>query len=234
MPADRTARVARRPSPLKSNRARHVRTGLPGRRWLSLREGLSRLCRENLERSVHPARTKNDRVRQVSWLAGQCRTGRLLRTVKSQWRDGRSARRLQLQGQPGVRTPFPFDPLSRNLSRGGQISPVLSSRKRESLPNRAILLIRAAVTGARKGLIGKFGRRESAVSVTAPATVTGERVATRPLGFFPRRRRRRDDPGSQETGPLSSFFRAGGMYRADEGLPLADDMCAFVAEGGLR
>lgn len=25
----------------------------------------------NLERPVHPARTKNDRVRQVSWLAGQ-------------------------------------------------------------------------------------------------------------------------------------------------------------------
>jgi hypothetical protein len=38
-----------------------------------------------------------------------------------------------------------------------------------------------------------------------------------PLGFVLRRRRKRDDPGSQETGLLSSFLCAGGMHRADEG-----------------
>jgi len=79
--------------------------------------GLDRFESGNLGHPVHPARMKNDRVRQVSWLTGQCRSGRLLRTEMSQWRNGRSARRLQLQGQPEFRTPFPFDPLSGNLSQ---------------------------------------------------------------------------------------------------------------------
>jgi len=71
----------------------------------------------NLGHPVHPARMKNDCVRQVSWLTGHRRFGRLLRTISSQWHSGRSARRLQLQGQPGFCTPFPFDPVSGNLSR---------------------------------------------------------------------------------------------------------------------
>jgi len=33
----------------------------------------------------------------------------------------------------------------------------------------------------------------------------------------------RDYPVSQETGLLRSFLCAGGMYRADEGTPFADD-----------
>ncbi|CDO38247.1 hypothetical protein SPHV1_530026 [Novosphingobium sp. KN65.2] len=73
---------------------------------------------------------------------------------------------------------------------------------------------------------------------TAPATVTGERIATTPLnGAFPVREGgdRRVDPESQETGPLPSFLCAGGMNRADEGLAccgqsLGDDNRACVEE----
>jgi len=51
--------------------------------------GLDRLEGGNLGHPVHPARMKNDRVRQVSWLTGQRRSGRLLRTGMSQWHNGR-------------------------------------------------------------------------------------------------------------------------------------------------
>lgn len=56
-----------------------------------------------------------------------------------------------------------------------------------------------------------------------------------PLGFFPEKAANAHQPESQETGPLPSFLRAGGMYRADEGqppsggtIPLANDTCVYV------
>ncbi len=115
-------------------------------------------CRA-LEHPVHPARMKNDCVRQVSWLAGQGRSGRLLRTFQSQWRVGRMARRLQLQGQPGVLTRFPFDPLWGNLSRRGNYRAVCRCASAICLRSSASSLSRGGVSGAREGLIGKSGRR---------------------------------------------------------------------------
>lgn len=115
--------------------------------------------RRALEHPVHPARMKNDRVRQVSWLAGRCRSGRLLRTGESQWRNGRMARRLQLQGQPGFLTRFPFDPLRGNLSRRRNYRGDRMCASAIYLRSAASLRSRCNVTGARKGLIGKSGRR---------------------------------------------------------------------------
>ncbi len=80
---------------------------------------------------------------------------------------------------------------------------------------------RAGARGARKGLIGKPGLRPIG---------RGSRHCARNCnrGCAPPKRHwsltayregggRREDPGSQETGPSPSILRAGGMYRADEG-----------------
>ena len=62
-------------------------------------------------RPTHPGRPMDDSDGQVSWLAGQCLgLRRLLRIVETPMAYGAKARRSQLQGQPGYRTPFPFDP----------------------------------------------------------------------------------------------------------------------------
>jgi len=65
-------------------------------------------------RPAHPVRAKNDRDGQVSWLAGQCRSGRLLGIAPNGiWP---MAHRLQLQGQPecirSLFIPVPGEPVA--------------------------------------------------------------------------------------------------------------------------
>ena len=192
--------------------------GLSGRRRLSLREGWTALKGGNLGHPVHPARMKNDRVRQVSWLTGQGCSGRLLRTEMSQWRNGRSARRLQLQGQPEFRTPFPFDPLSRGTCRNCALIATGRVLQVRMLARIAALLYPQRRNGCPKGLnrevrgpsgqsrhcsrnCNRIAHRHDAIG-NANSREGGEKA-------------RRS--GSQETGPIPSFLRAGGMNRADEG-----------------
>lgn len=93
------------------------RAGSPGKAVAVVARGMTSARAEALEHPVHPARMKNDCVRQVSWLAGQRLSGRLLRTdgpngVVAGWLAAYSCR-----GSPGLSPEFPFDPLAGNLSR---------------------------------------------------------------------------------------------------------------------
>jgi len=104
-----------------------------------------------------------ERLRQAGLLArGSVHSDRLLRTVWSQWHSGRIARRLQLQGQPGFYTPFPFDPLPGNLSQRDTYRGTTSAASPKCCQSLGSRLAHDCATGAREGLIGKSGRRETA------------------------------------------------------------------------
>jgi len=86
------------------------------------------------------------------------------------------------RGSPGLAPEFPFDPLAGNLSQPGKYRAVMPFASAICLQADLPWPIRGAVTGARKGLIGKSGQRSlRCICGTAPATVTGERIATMPL-----------------------------------------------------
>ncbi|TCU56116.1 hypothetical protein EDF58_106410 [Novosphingobium sp. PhB57] len=199
-----------------------------------------RCARNGPVRPAHPVRSKNDGVRQVSWLTGQCHFGRLLRDLHPQWRIGRTARRLQLQGQPGHSPAFPFDPLAGNLSLErpypGGVPRARARRLRLPCPTLALVLScacalwRSAIGPPGQGCPQGLNREVRARGViplesgTAPATVTGDAPRQHAIGTARCREgggRRADSkksgPGSQETGPQPSILRAGGMYRADGG-----------------
>ena len=83
-------------------------------------------------RPAHPVRAKDDRDGQVSWLAGQRRSGRLLGT----WRPNGMwpmALRLQLQGQPGFSRSL-FIPVSGEPVAKAPISALLHCVNRLALP----------------------------------------------------------------------------------------------------
>jgi len=67
-------------------------------------------------RPAHPVRTKDDRDGQVSWLAGQCRSGRLLGT-RVPMASGRWLTAYSCRGSRSVSVPF-SSPSPGNLSRG--------------------------------------------------------------------------------------------------------------------
>src|SRR5690606_23067673 len=85
-------------------------------------------CRHTscLDRPAHPDRTENDGDRQVSWLADQGRCASPSQQSFRPWPSGppvaydARASRLQLREQPEFHTPFPFNPLSGNLTRPWQ------------------------------------------------------------------------------------------------------------------
>src|SRR5688572_14396023 len=53
----------------------------------------------------------------------------------------------------------------------------------------------------------------------APATVTGERSRHHATGAHPGRRRESTDPGARRPARHSRFLCAGGVHRANEGMP---------------
>src|SRR5690606_22238026 len=85
-------------------------------------------CRHtsHLDRSAHPDRAENDGDRQVSWLADQRRCTSPSQKSFRPWPSGppvaydARASRSQLREQPEFHTPFPFNPLSGNLTRPWQ------------------------------------------------------------------------------------------------------------------
>ncbi len=195
------------------------------------------LLEEDPARPVHPARTKNDRVRQVSWLAGRRRSGPPSQNPKVPMAFGPMAHRSQLQGQPGYRTPFPLNPLSGNLSRGGQIPCVAAFRKPRScrtLAQRRPLSYPRWRNGCPKGLNREVRNGHLAKAGTAPATVIGERFATCHWGLGPEKAARARGTEKSGNRPVAVDPSRGRDVPGGRGLnPLRDDIVRNV-EGGSR
>jgi hypothetical protein len=175
-------------------------------------EQLCRHARNILVRPAHPVGPKNDGVRQVSWLAGQ-RSGRLLRDeipmAYGRWLTAHSCR-----GSPGLEPVFPLIP-SRGTCRWGQVSPGRPRARILCCAGAGLLIQRGA--GARKGLIGKSGRRF--LPRRCSRNCIRRVLRHMPLGF-PEKAATAIAAGSQETGPCRrSFARAGCTGRMRAGYP---------------
>src|SRR3546814_10217602 len=90
----------------------------------------SDVCSSDLPRSPGTPCPVEERRRQAGLLArGSMLSGRLLETLSVQWRDGRKARRLQLQGQRGHFTRLPFSSPCREPVAPVLIKPASINRK---------------------------------------------------------------------------------------------------------
>lgn len=177
-------------------------------------------------RPAHPVRTKNDGVRQVSWLAGRCRSGRLLGAVKPQWHDGRWLSAHSCRGSRGLEPRSLSIPLRGTCRLGRRIIAWRVAGKRVVQMRTLACRFNRPYCRRRNGCPQGLNREvrhdgPPSRSGTAPATVAGERLATMPLEgsvSFREGGKFRVEPASQETGPLPSFFARAGCTGRTRGL----------------